>query len=60
MKKYKYDFVIEAASDSDADMKMGALKVLASRLKPHELAKLAHVVKNDPVKTAFAKSALGL
>ena len=30
------------------------------KLKAHEIKKLADVVKNDPVKTSFAKKALGL
>lgn len=60
MKKYSYEIDLEAESSSDADKKMQALTDLASRLKANELAKLAHVVKNDPVKTAFAKKALGL
>lgn len=60
MKKFKYDFTIEALSGEDADTKMKALRTLASKLKPHEIARLAEIVEKDPIKTAFAKKALGL
>ena len=60
MKKFKYEISIEALSEQDAQTKMHALATLASRLKPHELEKLAHVIKNDPVKTALAKKYLGV
>jgi hypothetical protein len=33
---------------------------LASKLSAKELEKLAHVVKNEPVKLAMAKRALGV
>lgn len=51
---------IEASSEQEADKKIHALGVLASKLKTNEVEKLAHIVKNDPVKTAMAKAALGL
>ena len=60
MKKYSYDITIEAKTENDADTKITALTVLASKLSPPELAKLAHIVKNDPVKTAIAKKYLGV
>jgi hypothetical protein len=60
MKKYQYDISIEAASQTEADAKMTALTTLAVKLKPNELAKLAHVIKNDPIKTALAKKYLGV
>jgi hypothetical protein len=60
MKKYQYDISIEAASQTEADAKMTALTTLAAKLKPNELAKLAHVIKNDPIKTALAKKYLGV
>jgi hypothetical protein len=60
MVKTTYDFTIEAASEQEATKKMNALTVLASRLRTIELEKLAHIVKNDPVKLAMAKSALGV
>lgn len=60
MKKYQYDFSVEAASQTEADAKMTALATLAGRLKSNELAKLAHVIANDPIKTALAKKYLGV
>lgn len=60
MKKFQYDFAIEAQAQTDADAKMTALATLASKLSAKELAKLAHVIKNDPVKTALAKKHLGV
>ncbi len=59
MEKFNYTMSIEAADKPEADTKMKALTVLASKLKAKELEKLAWVVKNDPVKTALAKQALG-
>lgn len=60
MKKYTYELEIAASNENEADTKMEALTVLASKLAAKELEKLAHVVKNDPVKTALAKKALGV
>ena len=60
MQKYSYEIVVEAPTEKDADTKMKALIVLASKLTAKELEKLAHIVKNDPVKTAMAKKALGV
>ncbi len=60
MNKYSYELEITASNEKDADTKMAALTVLASKLSAKELEKLAHVVKNDPVKTALAKKALGV
>lgn len=60
MKKFSYDICIEAADESEAETKMKALSILASKLKTNELAKLAHIVKNDPAKTAIAKKYLGV
>lgn len=60
MKKYNYELAIAASNEKEADTKMEALTVLASKLTAKELEKLAHVVKNDPVKTALAKKALGV
>jgi len=60
MKKYHYDMAIEASTESEADGKMTALTTLASKLSLKELSKLAHVIKNDPVKTAMAKKYLGV
>lgn len=60
MPKYTYEMAIEATKESEAETKMKALTVLASKLSAKELEKLAHIVKHDPVKTAMAKSALGV
>lgn len=60
MPKYTYEMAIEATKESEAETKMKALTVLASKLTAKELEKLAHIVKHDPVKTAMAKSALGV
>jgi len=60
MKKYSYDISIEARSEPEADAKMAALTILASKLSDKELSRLAHIVKHDPVKTALAKKYLGV
>lgn len=60
MKKYSYELEIAASNEQEADTKMQALTVLASKLTAKELEKLAHVVKNEPLKLAMAKKALGV
>lgn len=60
MEKFKYELAIAASNESEADTKAEALSVLAAKLSAKELEKLAHIVKNDPVKTALAKKALGV
>ena len=60
MKKYHYNMSIEAKEEKEADAKMAALTILASKLTEKELTKLAHVIKHDPVKTALAKKYLGV
>jgi hypothetical protein len=60
MKQYNYDLTLQAGNENEADTKMAALTILASKLTAQELAKLAHIVKNDPVKTAMAKQYLGV
>ena len=60
MEKFIYDILIGAKSQSEADSKMQSLTTLASKLSERELSKLAHVIKNDPVKTALAKKYLGV
>jgi hypothetical protein len=60
MKKYHYDISIEAKTESEADAKMNALTVLASKLSPKELTGLAHVIQHDPVKTSLAKKYLSV
>lgn len=60
MKKYQYDISIEAKTETEADGKMTALVTLAQKLSQAELTRLAHIVKNDPAKTALAKKYLGV
>ena len=60
MKKFHYDISIEAKTESEADAKMTALTTLAQKLSQAELAKLAHIIKTDPTKTAMAKKYLGV
>jgi len=60
MTKFSYELEIAASKESEAETKIKALTVLASKLNAKELEKLAHIVKNDPVKTAMAKQALGV
>lgn len=57
---YKYSISIPAATEAEAAAKMKALTALASKLTGRELEKLAHIVQNDPVKTAMAKTYLGM
>lgn len=60
MSKYSFEVSIEAATQEEAEVKLTAASMLMQKLKAREIAKLAEVVKNDPVKTSFAKKALGL
>lgn len=60
MEKFNYELAIAANNETEADTKMQALTVLAAKLSAKELEKLAHIVKNDPIKTALAKKALGV
>ncbi|MCD9019138.1 hypothetical protein [Parachryseolinea silvisoli] len=60
MNKYKFEISIEAQTQQEAEVKMLSATVLMQKLRAREIAKLADVVKNDPVKTALAKRALGL
>ena len=60
MKPFNYTLTITAKEKKDADEKLKALTILASKLSIKELVKLAHIVQNDPVKTAMAKTYLGV
>lgn len=60
MKSYTYKVTLEEKTESEADLKIESLTVLAKKLSTKELSKLAHVVKTDPVKTALAKQYLGV
>ena len=60
MNKYNFEITIEAQTQGDAEVKLQSASILMQKLRGREIAKLADVVKNDPVKTALAKRALGL
>ena len=60
MKDYNYNIRISALLEKEATDKMTALTILAANLTAKELIKLAHIVKNDPIKTALAKKYLGV
>jgi hypothetical protein len=60
MKKFRYEITIEANAEKEALIKMQAVVTLVSKLSANELDKLAYIVKNDPVKLAMAKNALGV
>lgn len=60
MTKFSFDITIEAETQKDAEMKLKAAAALMQKLRPNEIARLAEIVKNDPVKTALAKKYLGL
>ena len=60
MNKYSFEVSIEAQPQGEAEVKLLAASVLMQKLKAREIAKLADVVKNDPMKTSLAKKALGL
>jgi hypothetical protein len=58
--KFSFEVTIESTSEQEAQTKLKAATVLMQKLKANEITRLADVVKNDPLKTAFAKKALGL
>jgi hypothetical protein len=58
--KYAFEISIEAETQQEATEKLRAAVVLLQKLKTKELGRLADVVKNDPIKTAIAKKAMGL
>jgi hypothetical protein len=60
MSKFTFEITIEASTPQEAEAKLKAASVLMQKLKEKELTRLADVVKNDPVKIAIAKKALGL
>jgi hypothetical protein len=60
MSTHKYVIEVPAETKPEADAKANALGVLAQKLNPKELAKLAHVVAHEPVAMMIAKKALGL
>ncbi len=60
MNKYNFEVAIEAGSVEEATEKLRAATILMQKLKANEIKRLSDIVKNDPVKTAMAKRALGL
>lgn len=60
MNMHEYSMSIPAKTEAEAMEKMKAFAILASKLTGKELAKLAHTVQHDPVKTKMAKAYLGL
>lgn len=60
MNKFSFEVNIEAATQQEAEVKLIAASTLIQKLRAREIAKLADVVKNDPVKTTLAKKYLGL
>lgn len=60
MTKHKFTVTIESKTEAEAEQKVKAITALLSLLSAMELSKMAHVVKYDPVKTALAKTYLGL
>ena len=60
MQKFNFNLSVSAPGAEEAALKVQAAAVLISKLKTAELQKLADIVKNDPLKTAIARKALGL
>jgi hypothetical protein len=60
MEKFTFNITIEAKSQNEANDKMIAISILASKLSEKELTRMAHIIKHDPVKTAMAKKYLGV
>jgi hypothetical protein len=60
MSQFTFKINFSASTLKEAETKIQALTVLSSKLTAAELDKLADIVKNDPIKTAMAKSALGV
>lgn len=59
MKKFEFDIIITAPTQSDAMQKMEALNTVGKHLNLSELQKLAETVKS-PTLLAIAKQKLGL
>ncbi|MHB8260469.1 MAG: hypothetical protein ACYDCN_08480 [Bacteroidia bacterium] len=60
MKPYTFDFTIEAETEIEVQTKLEALSILASKLKAHELQRLAQVVDKEPANLFLAKKYLKL
>lgn len=60
MNKHSFKVSIEASNEQEALEKLQSAVTLIEKLKTAEIKKLADIVKNDPIKTAIARRALGL
>jgi len=60
MNTYTFEISVETQSKEEAQSKIESACKLITHLSEKELAKLAHIVINDPIKTAMAKRALGV
>jgi len=58
--KHHFTVTVDAKTGTEAEEKLKAVTTLLSLLSEKELARMAHVVKHDPIKTALAKTYLGL
>jgi len=58
--KHHFTVTVDAKTGAEAEEKIKAVTTLLSLLSEKELSRMAHVVKHDPVKTALAKTYLGL
>lgn len=58
--KHQFTVSVVAKTDAEAEQKIKAVTTLLSLLTEKELSRMAHVVKHDPIKTALAKTYLGL
>lgn len=56
--QFSYNIKLDAATEAEALKKMTALVAIASRLHVEDLAKIAHTLQHDPIKTAIAKKYL--
>ena len=60
MNTFNYEIDIQATTKEEAQSKIKSVCDLLKKLNEKELSKLAYIVMNDPIKTAFAKRALGV
>ena len=60
MNNHSFKVSIEANNEAEAFVKLQSAVTLIEKLKTAEIKKLADIVKNDPIKTAIARRALGL
>jgi hypothetical protein len=60
MQSFEMELSFQARDKQEAATVMKSLAVMARKLKPRELEKLAEVVESKPVTLAIAKKYLGL